>query len=113
MSDFCYLIEARQTLRTAKYFEHERLGAYHVDEIVLPMLQVKQKDVQQCSHENIEKNVGFSCKNWKNVAMIHGDGSWGWTMKSMQNEKVAKTSGENKNFEGRMFAKSEIVKKQW
>jgi len=29
----------------------------------------------------------------------------------MQNEKVAKTSGENKNFEGRMFAKREIVKK--
>ena len=29
----------------------------------------------------------------------------------MQNEKVAKTSGENKNFEGRMFAKSEIDKK--
>ena len=34
-------------------------------------------------------------------------------MKSMQNEKVAKTSGESKNFEGRMVAKSEIIKKQW
>ena len=33
-------------------------------------------------------------------------------MKSMQNEKVAKTSGESKNFEGRMVAKSEIIKKQ-
>ena len=33
-------------------------------------------------------------------------------MKSMQNEKVAKTSGENKNFEGRMGAKSEIVTKR-
>ena len=32
-------------------------------------------------------------------------------MKSMQNEKVAKTSGESKNFEGRMLAKSEIIKK--
>ena len=31
--------------------------------------------------------------------MIHGDGSWGWNMKSMQNEKIAKTNGENKNFE--------------
>ena len=31
----------------------------------------------------------------------------------MQNEKVAKTSGESKNFEGRMIAKSEIVKKRW
>ena len=30
----------------------------------------------------------------------------------MQTEKVAKTNGENKNFEGRMFAKSEIVKKR-
>ena len=46
--------------------------------------------------------------------MIDGDGSPRWTMKSMQNENVAKTSGENKNFEGRMIAKSEIVKKkQW
>ncbi len=44
--------------------------------------------------------------------MIDGDGSWRWTKNSMQNEKVAKTSGENKNFEGRMFAKSEIVKKR-
>ena len=43
--------------------------------------------------------------------MIDGDGSWRWTMKSMQNEKVAKTSGENKNFEGRMCTKNEIVKK--
>ena len=32
-------------------------------------------------------------------------------MKSMQNEKVAKTSGESKNFEGDMFARSEIIKK--
>ena len=32
-------------------------------------------------------------------------------MKSMQNEKVAKTSGESKNFEGRMVAKREIIKK--
>ena len=32
-------------------------------------------------------------------------------MKSMQNEKVAKTSGESKNFEGRMVAKNEIIKK--
>ena len=43
--------------------------------------------------------------------MIDGDGSWRWTKNSMQNEKVAKTIGEIKNFEGRMFAKSEIVKK--
>ena len=34
-------------------------------------------------------------------------------MKSMQNQNVSKTSGENKNFEGRMIAKSEIVKIQW
>ena len=33
-------------------------------------------------------------------------------MKSMQNEKVAKTNGESNNFEGRMAAKSEIIKKQ-
>ena len=31
----------------------------------------------------------------------------------MQNEKVAKTSGENKNFEGRMVAKSKSIKNQW
>ena len=31
----------------------------------------------------------------------------------MQNEKVAKTNGESKDFEGRMFAKSEIVKKTY
>ena len=30
----------------------------------------------------------------------------------MQNGKVAKTSGENKNFEDRMIAKCEIVKKR-
>ena len=29
----------------------------------------------------------------------------------MRNEKVAKTSGESNNFEGRMIAKSEIIKK--
>ena len=40
--------------------------------------------------------------------MIDGDGSWGWTMKSMQNEKIAKTIGETKKFEGRIVAKSEI-----
>ncbi len=44
--------------------------------------------------------------------MIDGDGSSRRTMKSMQNENVAKTSGESKNFEGRMIAKSEIVKKR-
>ena len=44
--------------------------------------------------------------------MIDGDGSSRWTMTSMQNEKVAKTSGESKNFEGRMATKSEIIKKQ-
>ena len=33
-------------------------------------------------------------------------------MKSVQNEKVAKTIGENKNFEGRMVAKTEIIKKR-
>ena len=44
--------------------------------------------------------------------MIDGDGSSLGTMKSMQNEKVAKTSGESNNFEGRMVAKSEIIKKQ-
>ena len=57
--------------------------------------------------------------------MIDGDKSSRRIMKSMQNENVtktnenvaktnenvAKTSGENKNFEGRMIAKSEIVKK--
>ena len=30
----------------------------------------------------------------------------------MHNQKVAKTSGESKNFEGRMVAKSEIIKNQ-
>ena len=43
--------------------------------------------------------------------MIDGDGAWRRTKNSMQNEKVAKTNGETKNFEGRMFAKSEILKK--
>ena len=43
--------------------------------------------------------------------MIDGDGSSRRTIKSMQNENVVKTSGENKNFEGRMIAKSEIVEK--
>ena len=43
--------------------------------------------------------------------MIDNDGSSRRTIKSMQNENVAKTSGENKNSEGHMIAKSEIVKK--
>ena len=43
--------------------------------------------------------------------MIDGDGSSRGTIKSMQNENVVKTSGENKNFEGHMITKSEIVKK--
>ena len=42
--------------------------------------------------------------------MIDGDGSSRWTMKSMQNQKVAKTSGESKNVEGRTVAKIEIIK---
>ena len=33
-------------------------------------------------------------------------------MKSIQNEKVAKTIGENKNFEGRIVAKSKIKKQR-
>ena len=44
--------------------------------------------------------------------MIGGHGSSRWTMKSMQNENVVKTNGENKNFKGRMAATSEIIKKQ-
>ena len=44
--------------------------------------------------------------------MIDGDGVWRRTMKSMQKEQVAKTSGESKNVQGHMFAKSEIIKKQ-
>ena len=44
--------------------------------------------------------------------MIDGNGSSRWTMKSLQNLIVFKTNGENKNFEGRMVAKSEITKKQ-
>ena len=47
----------------------------------------------------------------QDVAMIDGDGSWRWTMKSMQNQKVAKTNGESNIFEGRMVARSEIIKK--
>ena len=45
-------------LRTAKDFEHERLGAHHVDEVALRILQVKQIDTQQCVHENIAKTLG-------------------------------------------------------
>ena len=45
--------------------------------------------------------------------MIDGDGSSRRTMKSMQNENVAKTNSENKNFEAHMIAKSEIVNKRW
>ena len=44
--------------------------------------------------------------------MIDGDRLPRRTMKSMQNEIVAKTNGKSKNFEGRMIAKSEIAKKQ-
>ena len=58
------------------------------------------------------KNMWFSCKNRKHIAMIDGDGPPRRTMKSTQNENVAKTSGESKNFEGRMIAKNEIVKKR-
>jgi len=32
-------------LRTAKDLERERLGAHHVNEVVLPILQVTQKDI--------------------------------------------------------------------
>ena len=42
--------------------------------------------------------------------MIDGDGASRWTMKSMQNENVAKTNGENKNFEGRTVAQIKIIK---
>ena len=36
---------ARQTLRTAKIFEHERLEAHQVANVRVPKLQVKQNDV--------------------------------------------------------------------
>ena len=44
--------------------------------------------------------------------MIDGDGSSRRTMKSMQNQKVAKTKGETNNFEGRPIATCKIVKKK-
>ena len=62
MSEFWSRIEARQTLRTARNFEHERIGAQHVDEIVVSMLQVKQKDAQPCSHESIENSLEICAK---------------------------------------------------
>ena len=37
-------IKTRQTLRTAEDLERERLGAHHVDEVALRILQVKQID---------------------------------------------------------------------
>ena len=43
-SDSYCQIKARQTLRTAKDLERERLGAHHVDEVALRILQVKQID---------------------------------------------------------------------
>ena len=45
MSDFGARTKARQTLRTAKNLEHERLEARQVDNGPLPILQVKQKNV--------------------------------------------------------------------
>ena len=44
--------------------------------------------------------------------MIDDDGSSQGSIKSRQNENVAKTIGESKNFEGHMIAKNEIVKNQ-
>ena len=41
---FLSRIKARQMLRTAKDLERERLGAHHVDEVALRILQVKQND---------------------------------------------------------------------
>ena len=49
MNDFWSRIEARQTLRTATDFEHERLGADHVDEIVLPMLPMLRSNAHMKS----------------------------------------------------------------
>ena len=62
MTDFWSRIRARQTLRTAKIFEHERLEAHQVANVRLPKLQAKQKDAEQSSSENIEKTLGFLAK---------------------------------------------------
>ena len=45
MSSFWSRVKARQTLRKAKDFKHERLEAHHVDNVLSPMLKVKQKNV--------------------------------------------------------------------
>ena len=46
------------------------------------------------------------------MTTVDGDGSRWSTMKSMQRQNVSKTIGENKNLEGRIAAKSEIVEIQ-
>ena len=47
----------------SKDFKHERIGAHHVDEVALRILQVKQRDAEQCPHENSAKTCGFHAKN--------------------------------------------------
>ena len=61
-NDFWSRIKARQMLHTAKDFEHERLEAHHVDNVLLPMLQAKQKTFNN-AHMKTLKKLGFSFKN--------------------------------------------------
>ena len=62
-TDFRSRIRVRQTLRTAKDLERERLGTHLVDEVALPILQVKQIAAEQCVHEKIAKTLGFHAKH--------------------------------------------------
>ena len=97
-------------VRTPELFEHERLGAHRVDEVVLHILQVNKKHASPCSNESIKINIWMSYKYKTNIAIRDGDRSWQSKIKSMQNENVPETNGENNNGEGRMVPKSKIVK---
>ena len=55
---FSTRIKARKMLRTAKDFEHERLGAHHVDEVALRILQISNTTLSNAYMETLEKQWG-------------------------------------------------------
>ena len=58
-SKCCPQIKARNTLRTAMFRERERLGAHHVANGTLNILEVSENDMQQEQYENIENSLGI------------------------------------------------------
>ena len=72
---FWFLIEARNTLRTATFHKRERLGAHHVATGVLNFFEAIENDIEQEQYENIEISLEICVKIWSNMILSYDHGS--------------------------------------